>query len=209
MLKKNDVIFYKKAFFLVTKTDKNYAHINMIRSDGIVLSLSQKILKSTNVRKIEGAKRRIKIELPFADVNDFRYKEFIKDAKRTLYNILTNKDVEKNKKYLRHLAMRSCTIQTKQGFHTLSTFCRFIGLKKPEQLYKFLAESILEDQKQREDLLEVISDKALNRVISNYMTFWECWHGHHVGLDSALETDFALYMDEFKRRESIPSEESE
>jgi hypothetical protein len=197
---KNKVIFYKQAFFLITRVDSNYLHINKIRDDGFVLSLSQKLPKNAQYKIIENVKRRIKIELPFENVSDYKYQQAISDAKRAIYNILTNKNTESNKAYLRHLAMRSVMLPNKGEFRTLATFCKDIGLKKPEKLYEFIANTIMSDFKQRASLITDLSNKGLKQVISNYMTYWDCWYGYNPALNKALRVDYRLHIKEYKAR---------
>jgi hypothetical protein len=199
-MKKNDVIFYKRAFFLITKVDVENAHINKIRDDGLVLSLAQKIPLTTKVQKIEGAKRKIVVLLPVASVNEYKYENMISEARRCVYNILTDKERDKNMGYLRHLAFRSCMLRQKGGFRDLAYFSKRIGLKVPDKLYEYLANTITSDIKARKGLIKDLSDKALNNVLSNYLTFWECWYGVHPQLDKALKADFKLHMGEMNER---------
>lgn len=201
-MKKGDVIVYKRDFFLVTKVEKDLVSINKINHDGFVLKLSQKIPKDTKCKIIKGAKKKIKIELPFHSVNDFKYKNFVQDAKKCLYNVLTKKDVDKNKNILVFCSFRACQLNINGSYYDIATFAKNIGLKKPEKLFETMATTITYDIDKREKTLPALSDRGLNKVISNYMTFWKCYHGFNKKLDEALEKDFAMHMRELKRRDS-------
>jgi hypothetical protein len=205
-MKKNDVVIYGKGIFLVTKVDKEYAYINKIRGDGLVMGLSQKIDKNLKVKKIEGARRMVKVDLPFKNINSIKYEDMISDAKKCVYRILTSKDtreVDSNKSYLKHLAFRSCMLPFGGQFKTLEDFSYRIGLKVTDKLYEFLAETIASDQIARSNNCTALSDRALSRVISNYQTHWASWYGFNKKLNEVLEKDYAIYNLEFVRRNSI------
>ena len=209
-MKKGDVVVYREAFFLVTKTDKDYAHINKINKDGLVLALSQKMDRNKNLKIIKGCKKRIKIEIPFADVNDLKYQTMVRQAKGAVYKILTCKDkttLETQKKYLAVLAMQSCKISHNGVHYDLHTFAQNIKLKVATKLYDFIADRILMDIKERSASLDCLSDKALNYIISNYMTYWNCWHGFSKKLDKALAKDFRMHMDEYRARLNAVNQE--
>ena len=201
-MKKWDVVFYKKAFFLVSKTSKEHAFINLIRTDGVVDERSQKISKKSKVSLIKNAKKKIKIEIPFKTVNNFKYNSMVEDAKKCVYEILVNKD-EKSLNYLLHLATMSCKTPVDGKFNTLENFAANIKLKKPQKLYQMIARRMMENYDSRENSLVMdMADKTLSKIISDYMTFWDCFHGFDKELDEALEKDFAMHMAEFRRRET-------
>lgn len=199
MLKRGAVVEWKDEFWYVRVTNKTHAIISKITPKGIVSTKEQKVSKKIKTIKVE-CKILIKIDFRVKeDLYGLKYKQVIQNARRLIYKLLVDYNI-KDANYLCQMALDSCKIPSKNGFHTLKDFIDGIRLKKPKLLYVRLSNYLIIKNAGRKDIVHSIKDTTLQKIISHYDTYWSCWHGFDKNLDKLLEEDYSIYRAELTRR---------